>query len=319
MTTTQIPERPFAWFELQQLGLTSYAIRRLQADRTVRRLIQGVYAPTDLEDTVELRAAAIRLVLTEHMVLADRTAAWLHGVDHYRIDDLHGVPPLDVMAVAGSEPTRRKGTRGGKRALLEGDICRVSGVAVTTPARTAADLACLFGRREALAVLDAFMRICGVTRDELEQLVIRFAGRRGVTQLRELVALATPLAESPGESWSRIDVLDAGLPAPQPQFWIKVNGVEKYRLDLAYPLWKIAVEYDGEEFHTLPEDRDEDERRRTWLRRRGWIVIVVTKEDFRRSSNGDWLQELRAALAERMPTTRKPQYARAERAVRRTR
>ena len=251
MTTTQIPERPFAWFELQQLGLTSYAIRRLQADRTVRRLIQGVYAPTDLEDTVELRAAAIRLVLTEHMVLADRTAAWLHGVDHYRIDDLHGVPPLDVMAVAGSEPTRRKGTRGGKRALLEGDICRVSGVAVTTPARTAADLACLFGRREALAVLDAFMRICGVTRDELEQLVIRFAGRRGVTQLRELVALATPLAESPGESWSRIDVLDAGLPAPQPQFWIKVNGVEKYRLDLAYPLWKIAVEYDGEEFHTV--------------------------------------------------------------------
>ena len=45
------------------------------------------YAPTDLEDTVELRAAAIRLGLTEHMVLADRTAAWLHGVDHYRIED----------------------------------------------------------------------------------------------------------------------------------------------------------------------------------------------------------------------------------------
>jgi hypothetical protein len=318
MTTTPIPERPFAWFELQQLGLNAYELRRLVAARKVRRLIQGVYAPVDLEDSLDLRAEAVRLVLTEHMVLADRTAAWLHGVDHYRPDDHHGVPPLDVMAVAGSEPTRRRGTRGGKRALLESDICRVAGVATTTPARTAADLACLFGRREALAVLDAFMHICGVTRAELEQLVTRFAGRRGVTQFRELVALATSLAESPGESWTRIDILDAGFPPPEPQFSIKVNGVEKYRLDLAYPLWKIVVEYDGEEFHTSPEDRARDERRRDWLRRRGWIVIVVTKDDFRRTSSGDWLVELRAALDERMPRSRKPRYARAERAARRT-
>ena len=318
MTTTPIPERPFAWFELQQLGLNTYELRRLVAARKVRRLIQGVYAPTDLEDTLDLRAEAVRLVLTEHMVLADRTAAWLHGVDHYRLDDHHGVPPLDVMAVAGSEPTRRRGTRGGKRALIGSDICRVSGVATTTPARTAADLACLFGRREAIAVLDAFMRVCGVTHPELEELVTRFAGRRGVTQLRELVTLATPLAESAGESWTRIDILDAGFPAPEPQFWIKVNGVEKYRLDLAYPQWKIVVEYDGEDFHTSPEDRARDQRRREWLRRRGWIVIVVTKEDFRRASSGDWLAELRAALDERMPRARKPRYARAERSVRRT-
>ena len=47
-------------------------------------------------------------------------------------------------------------------------------------------------------------------------------------------------------------------------------------------------------------------------------MIVVTKEDFRRTSSGDWLVELRAALDERMPRTRKPRYARAERPARRT-
>ena len=109
------------------------------------------------------------------------------------------------------------------------------------------------------------------------------------------------------------------MPAPQPQFWIKVNGVEKYRLDLAYPRWKIAVEYDGEEFHSSPEDRDQDERRRTWLRRRGWIVIVVTKEDFRRSSK----RRLVAASSGPLWTSGCPRlasrrYARAERAARRT-
>ena len=198
MTTTRIPDRPFAWFELQHLGLSSYELRRLLAARRVRRLVQGVYASTDLEDSLDLRAEAVRLVLTERMILADRTAAWLHGVDNYRADDHPDVPPLDVMSISGSEPTRRRGTRGGKRALVESDVCRVAGVATTTPARTAADLACLFGRREALAVLDAFMRTCGVTRDELDRLVERFAGRRGVTQLRELVTLATPLSESSG-------------------------------------------------------------------------------------------------------------------------
>ena len=37
-----------------------------------------------------------------------------------------------------------------------------------------------------------------------------------------------------------------GLPDSEPQFSIEVNGVEKYRLDLAVPRWKIAIEYDGE-------------------------------------------------------------------------
>ena len=41
----------------------------------------------------------------------------------------------------------------------------------------------------------------------------------------------------------------------------------------------IAVEYDGEEHHTSPEDRRHDAERRAWLRSQGWIVIVVTKSD----------------------------------------
>ncbi|WP_167880464.1 DUF559 domain-containing protein [Nocardioides guangzhouensis] len=313
-----IPQRPFAWFELPQLGVSQYELRHLLESRAIRRMIQGIYAPADLEDTIELRAAGAALVLADHMVLADRTAAWLHGVDHYRLDDLSGVPSLDVVSVGGPNATRRRGARGGKRDLDPSDICQIAGVRATTPARTAADLACLFGRREAVAVLDAFMRTCHVTRDELDLLVTRFAGRRGVTQLRNLVPIATPLAESTGESWTRTDIIDAGLPAPTPQCSIRVNGVEKFRLDLAYPQWKVAIEYDGADHHTSPDDRAHDAARRDWLRRHGWIVIVVTKEDFRTEASGSWLHELRAALDERMPRKIKARYARGERASRRT-
>ena len=309
----KIPDRPFAWFELQHLELTSYELRCELAVHSVRRLMQAVYAPAHLEDTIELRAEAAQLVLTDAMVLADRTAAWLHGVDHYRLDDLQSVPPLEVVSVDGANRSRRRGTYGARRTLTDDDICRVAGVPVTTPARTAADLACLFGRHDALAVLDAFMREAGVTRADLDRIVARFAGRRGVTQLRELVALATPKSESSGESWTRLEIEDAGLPTPTPQFSIVVNGREKYRLDLAYPEWKIAIEYDGRAHHSSAEDRKRDEKRRAWLRRQGWIVIVVTKDDLRSGSQQEWLVELRRALDDRMPRPAKRRYARAAR------
>ena len=315
MDTTRIPDHPFAWFELDHLGLTRHDLRAMVAADQVRRVLHGVYAPTHLDDSIDLRARCAALVLREHMVLADRTAAWLHGVDRYRPHHLTVVPELDVVGARRKHTSRRGGVFGGERDLEPGEITTVGGVRVTTPARTAADLACLFGRAEALAALDAFMRVAGVTREDLDKLMPRFRGRRGVVQLRELVPLATPLAESPGESWTRLAIHDAGFPAPRPQCPIIVNGREKYRLDLAYEQWKIVIEYDGREHHSSPEDRKSDEKRRTWLSRRGWIVIVVTKDDFRGHGDGGWLHELRTALDERMPARAKRRYARAERAV----
>ena len=87
---------------------------------------------------------------------------------------------------------------------------------------------------------------------------IRYFRRRGVRQLRSLINLADPAAESPGESWTRLEILDSNLPAPQVQWWITRNGRRLYRLDLAYPGMKICVEYDGEEFHDSPEAREVD-------------------------------------------------------------
>ena len=311
----KIPDRPFAWFELQHLGLTSHELRCELAAHNVRRLMQAVYAPSYLEDSIELRAEAARLVLTDSMILSDRTAAWLHGVDHYRLDDLQTVPPLEVVSIDGANRSRRRGTQGTRRTLTEDDICRVAGVPVTTPARTAADLACLFGRHDALAVLDAFMRDARVTREDLHRIVARFAGRRGVTQLRELVALASPKSESSGESWTRLEIEDAGFPSPELQFPIMVGGKETFRLDLAFPALKIAVEYDGVAHHSSPEDRAHDERRRAWLRRNGWVIIVVTKDGLRSGSQKEWLVELRKALDDRTPRPAKRRYARAERSA----
>jgi hypothetical protein len=172
----------------------------------------------------------------------------------------------------------------------------VCGVRVTTPARTAVDLACKLPRREAMAALDSLARAYGLTRPELQRLLVRYFRRRGVIQARQLVPLVNGRSESAGESWSRLEIIDRGLPAPQAQHWVCVAGVPTYRLDLAYPRARVAIEYDGEEFHSSPEARARDDRRRRWLREHGWTVIVLTKESFTPEAADAWIRELRTAL-----------------------
>ena len=89
-------------------------------------------------------------------------------------------------------------------------------------------------------------------------------------------------------------IADAGLPLPEPQVWIEIDGVPTYRLDFAYRRARVVVEYDGEEAH---EGREaEDEERRAWLRRHGWTVIVVRIGDFTGEALDRWLTRVPGGL-----------------------
>jgi hypothetical protein len=110
------------------------------------------------------------------------------------------------------------------------------------------------------------------------------------------VPLTDGRIESARESWVKLAIHDHGLPQPEPQWWVSVDGVPTYRLDFAYPHARIAVEYDGEEFHTSPRHKAADESRRDWLRRHGWLVIVVTKDNFENGPTPSWILELRGFL-----------------------
>lgn len=302
---TDFPDTPFTLARADQLGISRGRLRQAVAAGVVRRVLTGVYSAADAQDDPAHRAAASRLVLPEAVVVSDHSAAWLHGIDTFDPAALDIPPLLEVVSTAEADRTRRVGVLGGKRTLLPEDLMVLDGIPVTTPLRTACDLACLRGRYAALAVLDAFMRTHGVTRRDYERMARRYAGRRGVRQLRELLALASPDAESPGESWTRMAIIDAGLPPPRPQHWVTVPGFGRVRVDLAYASLRIAVEYDGEEFHSSDEDREHDRRRRRALRDAGWIVIVVTKDDFAGEALDAWLHQLRRAIEERRPGTRR--------------
>lgn len=297
MQIDRFPTEPFTMSAARSRGISPAKVRRGVRDRLLVMVLRGVYLRTDVELTTPVKLAAAALVISPYAVACDRTAAWLWGVGVFEYGELDTVPPLETYVLRGSNRTTRPEVRGGVRDLMPQDWVEIGGVKVTTPLRTALDLGCKLNRRPALAAMDALMRGHGFTHAEMRQLAVRFFRRRGVIQLRELIPLVDPRAESQPESWTRLALVDHGLPTPEAQHWILVAGVPTYRLDLAYPHAKVAIEYDGEEFHTSEEDREADEKRRTWLENHGWIVIVVTKESFTDDALAAWIGRVREALA----------------------
>lgn len=188
----------------------------------------------------------------------------------------------------------------------------IEGVRVTTPLRTACDLARLRGRSSAFATLCMFAREHDLTGADISRVLPRYRGRRGVIQLRELAGRMTGKCESPGEAWTLLALLDAGLPLPEPQVTVELAGFGRVRLDLAYRLIRVAIEYDGEEHHSSAEDMAYDEARREALRDAGWTVIIVRRHQFSGAELDGWIAEVRSALAA-AATPQRRAYAKAPR------
>lgn len=313
-----LPHTPFTFDQALDLGFTPRRLRDAVSDGTLRRVLKGVYADAALPDDTLLRARAAALVLPVDAVVSDRSAAWLHGVDAFEASAHLGVPRLEVVSAPESTRVRRAETLGGRRDLRPDDVMRVKGVPVTTPLRTACDLGRLRGRSAAFGVLCMLARSCGVTREAITAELSRYRGMRGVTQLRALAPLVTPKCESPAEAWTLLAIVDAGLPVPEAQVWIELPGFGRARVDLAYRLARVAVEYDGEEHHSSDEDRAHDEARRDALHDAGWTVVVVRRGDFTGPALDGWLGKVREALRDRRPPQRRD-YARAPRLVSRPR
>ncbi|MFI7589573.1 hypothetical protein ACIB24_21105 [Spongisporangium articulatum] len=230
--------------------------------------------PADLLD----RARMAGLLLPPGGAIGRRTAADLMEVDP-RLPSERGID-LDVECLVplGATPLRRPGIRSYVTDLEPDEFDTGLGFPLTTPERTLADLLRWLPAHMALAVADRMARRKLVDLDGVEAILDRWHGHRFVRQARRLLDAVEPKSESYGESWLRLRLLDAGFPRPEAQIPILDGGLEIYRLDLGWPDLRIAVEYDGEEFHGSPEQQQHDaDRRRDMFERHRWNVVGVGK------------------------------------------
>jgi very-short-patch-repair endonuclease len=222
-------------------------------------------------------------------VACGRTAATLWGVELAgRSDDVEVVAPVSSGhdAIAGVRVTRR--------ALSPGEITRRRGIPVTTPVRTALDLARIHPLDDAVVAVDQFLRPGLVFLDEVRTAAATRTGR-DCRRVRAVLHLADGLAESPQETRLRLLLHRSTLPRPVAQHRIHVGDVFVARVDFGWPDARLAVEYDGA-WHGERQQVAKDRRRLNQVTAAGWRVIFVTAADLRHPER--LIARVQAALAQ---------------------
>lgn len=230
--------------------------------------------------TLDERVRAHRLLdtLPAGSAFARRTAAALHGFDVPAHTERDVPRRLEVVVPFGRTPVRREGVRC-YAAELGDDVVEVDGLPVTSVLRTAVDVARFCPRFVALPVLDVAARAGLFSPVQALVRLDDLPGGRGVRIARHTAGMVDPGAESPPESLVRIRLDDAGFPRPQTQIPVPGARGELLRLDLGWQERRVAVEYDGREFHDGWREQRHDGARREHLQRLGWVVLPVTSGD----------------------------------------
>lgn len=273
-------EVPFSTGQAIDSGIMPPALGRLCRAGVVRRLVKGAYVAGTVPDSLWLRCLALRLVVAEGAVVSDRTAGWLHGAEMILAPNDHlQAPAVSAFHRARGGRLRNDLTASGQRMMPDSDVEEIFGLIVTTRLRTALDLGRLLRRDQAFAAMDQMLRLGGFAKHELVTEVPRFAGYRGVVQLRELAPLVDHRSQSPGESVLRLRWIGCSdLPRPEPQVPVKGPAGTTYWLDLGVEGHRFGAEYDGEEWHG-PGREGHDGERREWVRERlGWKLPVFRKQ-----------------------------------------
>ena len=252
--------------------LASGRLSRHQLRAAYRAVFPNVYVPEYAELSLELRIRAAWLWSRRTAIIGGAAAAALHGAewipDNVPVELIHTNthPPEGVL-------TRRE-------TLCPGETQARHGLAVTTPERTAFDIGRRGAVRSAVVRLDALARATGFKVDDVLRVAAAHPRSPGLRRLEAALDLVDPGAQSPRESYLRLLLIDAGLPRPQTQIPVLgADGIPVAYLDLGWPEWLVAVEYDGDHHRIDRRQFTKDIQRMEMLEEMGWVVIRVVAED----------------------------------------
>jgi very-short-patch-repair endonuclease len=246
---------------------------RLRGPR-FQRLLPDVYCHAAAERDLRLRSLAAYRLVEGRGVLSGYSAALLLDADCAPRRNA----PADVTLLDG-RLRPHPGLVVHRDRLNPDETTFVGDIACTSPLRTAFDLARRVEREPAVVAVDRLANRHRFHPDRLLELYDRHRGHRGVAQVPDAVALATPYSGSPMETRLRLLIVKAGLPRPEVQ-WVVQDVLTRtaFWLDLAWPELKIGIEYEGEP-HTEPARVLRDIGRHTRLVDLGWRIYRYTKRD----------------------------------------
>jgi predicted transcriptional regulator of viral defense system len=236
--------------QLLTLGLEAGAIaHRLRSGR-LHRVQRGVYAVGRPDLSRHGRWLAAVSSCGAAAVLSHRSAAALHGIADSPATRIEvTVPPSTIRT--------RPGVRAYRRVIFPAEVANIERIPVTTVERTLLDLAPVIGSKRLEAAINAADKYDLVDPESLRLALDRYAGRRGVAVLRQLLDRRTfTLTDSELERRFLPLARAAGL--GQPRTGARLNG---FKVDFFWPDLGLVVETDGLRYHRTPAAQARDRLR----------------------------------------------------------
>ncbi len=261
-------------------GLTPNQIaERLKSGRW-RCPIHGVYVVAGVPASWEQDAMVALLASPDGSVLSHLTAAAV-----FELGDPSPVPHLTV-AWSASGRFRNAVVHRSRHPLDPRDRSQLGPLLCTTPARTLVDCAGLVGYQALCEMLDRALCRGLASADAVRAAAARVSsskGRKGQAKLERAleVWVPGPRPHSVREMEMVRLVTSWGLPMPERQMVIRdARGRFVAQVDLGWRQERVALEYDGAEFHT-PRTAAADARRQSRVEAQGYRVVRVRKDDVR--------------------------------------
>lgn len=289
--------------QARRCGHSEPALRRLVAHGEWTHVLRGVLSPLAVPPAPDgdrpaewlrrrrvhaLRAAASALI-RPGQVISGRSATILHGLPTLAVPR---VPEL--TAAAPTTLGHRPRAHVWSATLVRDDITTWFGAPVTRVSRTVVDSA-RHDRRDGLIGADAALHDGLTTMQHVDRALGQARGWPGVRRAGAVLALASPLAESPLESLVRLAICDAGLPMPELQV-----AIGEYRVDMLWPEQRVIVEADGRTKYTGDELWREKVRQER-LARLGYRIVRVLWQDIMPARLPATIARLRAELTASSP------------------
>ena len=244
------------------------------------RLRSGVYRIAGAPPSSEQVAYAA--------VLAAGPSARVSGLSALALLGVGVAPSTPCILVAPTASARTPAAIVRRSAVPRPDATSVGPIPCTGPARALLEAAPAVSQEVLTQLVDDVITNGLATPASILGAVRRSTSGRGRTGARRLRAALAPWVDgiqpgSPAEARLVRRLADWGLPAPEHQHEVTLADGRVALLDLAWPERLVALEYDGEAFHT-PRHLQADVIREDAVRALGWWVGRVDRHDLRPSS-----------------------------------
>lgn len=263
-------------------GVPARTITRRVASGAWRSLYPGVYLVAAHRLTDHGRVIAAWLWSGRRTTVAGPAAAFWHGMLDHR--------PFRVDLVVPSSMKRRRlpGVFLRRRDLDPADRQIVRGVAVTGRELTVLQTAPVIHR--GAPFLDRALQK-HIAFDDLYAAYTRSMGAWGMREAGNLLVACADRADSAAERLMMRHLRDGGLPG-----YVRGMPFGPFRVDIAFPEARLAIEVDGWAWHKDEEAFRTDRRKGNALVGAGWTLLRFTWTDLTEYP-GETVRQVRAVLA----------------------